>query len=310
MFIGAAAQSFPDIDFVAAFWNEPSANLLAHRGLTHSILFGVLAVLSASLLAHRLIRHERIGFSVWALLFASEIAAHLALDALNNYGVGLLEPFDAHRYAVNAVYVADPFFSVWPLAGGIALLFLREKRRRRRWNAFALITSFTYLGYCLFNKWNIHVHTEAQLRQKGIPYTHLLTTPAPLNNLLWYTVAAVDSGFYIGYRSALHPARVEPMYFFRRDTALLQSLSESTEVRNLLRFSQGYYTVERWGDTLVFNDLRFGQIIGWHDPRERFVFHYFLSFPPGENRLVVQRGRFARWDRKATASMFRRIMGR
>jgi len=30
-------------------------------------------------------------------------------------------------------------------------------------------------------------------------------------------------------------------------------------VMDLKTFSQGYYTVEKWKDTLVFNDLRFGQ---------------------------------------------------
>jgi inner membrane protein len=60
---------------------------------------------------------------------------------------------------------------------------------------------------------------------------------------------------------------------------------------DLKRFSQGYYTAEKWGDTLVFNDLRFGQINGWEDPKSKFSFHYYLSHPQ-DNDLIVQRGRF------------------
>ena len=42
MLWGALAQSIPDVDFLAAFWLNTTDNLLAHRGFTHSILFGLL----------------------------------------------------------------------------------------------------------------------------------------------------------------------------------------------------------------------------------------------------------------------------
>ena len=84
--------------------------------------------------------------------------------------------------------------------------------------------------------------------------------------------------------------------YFPRNQHLLSGIDDHIEVQQLKEFSQGYYTVEKWSDTLVFNDLRFGQIIGWEEPTEKFVFHYFLSHPE-DNKLVVQRGRFARWNR-------------
>ncbi len=80
------------------------------------------------------------------------------------------------------------------------------------------------------------------------------------------------------------------------------------DIEYLLRFSQGYYTAERWGDTLVFNVPRFGEMRGWDDPGARFVFHYYLN-DPGHNGLVVQRGRLAGWDRKAVRDFIRRIGG-
>jgi inner membrane protein len=89
----------------------------------------------------------------------------------------------------------------------------------------------------------------------------------------------------------------------------LQPVTNHEEVQHLLRFSQGYYTVEKWHDTLVFNDLRFGQMVGWHDPHEKFVFHYFLQHGDRDNRLVVQRGRFAKWNWATTKSLLNRIAG-
>jgi inner membrane protein len=66
--------------------------------------------------------------------------------------------------------------------------------------------------------------------------------------------------------------------------------------------------VEQWGDTTVFNDLRFGEMRGWDDPKARFVFHYFLEYPYG-NKVLIQRGRFAGWNRHTISALIRRIKG-
>jgi len=96
--------------------------------------------------------------------------------------------------------------------------------------------------------------------------------------------------------------------YFPRNEKLLDTLKQEEDLHKLIRFSQQYYTVEKWHDTLVFNDLRFGQVIGWKEPRGKFAFHYFLQYPD-ENKLVVQRGRFEKWDWAAIAALVERIKG-
>ncbi len=96
--------------------------------------------------------------------------------------------------------------------------------------------------------------------------------------------------------------------YFPRNEKLLRPVEKQEDLQRLIRFSQGFYTVENWGDTLVFNDLRFGQIIGWHQPREHFVFYYYLQYPY-ENKLVVQRGRFAKWNWQEAKYFVKRIKG-
>jgi inner membrane protein len=88
----------------------------------------------------------------------------------------------------------------------------------------------------------------------------------------------------------------------------LDSVSNHEDLQKLIRFSKNYYTIEKWSDTIVFNDLRFGQILGWKSPSNKFVFHYFLEHPK-DNRLVVQRGRFAGWNWIFFQSMLSRIAG-
>ena len=311
MFLGAVAQSIPDIDFIAAFWNDTASNLLAHRGFTHSILFGLLATVAFGLLADHYHRQHRLGYKTWLLFFGLQIGVHLFLDLFNSYGVGLLEPFSHARFSFNAVFVADPFFSLWPAISFVALLVLnRNDRRRRFWRRFGIATSFIYLLYCSLNKLKIESDTRTMLAEGKIAYSSYFTTPTPLNNWLWYIVAKSSDGYYVGYRSLFDEGKHFSFQYFPRNDSLLAPVRDHEELQHLLRFSQGYYTVEKWQDTLVFNDLRFGQMIGWHDPKEHFVFHYFLQHPEGDNRLVVQRGRFAKWNLQTTISLFDRIAGK
>jgi inner membrane protein len=98
------------------------------------------------------------------------------------------------------------------------------------------------------------------------------------------------------------------LQYFPRNKSLLSVAKDQKEVQELIRFSQGYYTVEQRKDTLVFNDLRFGQVIGWQNPKEEFAFHYYLQ-PAIDNTLVVQRGRFAKWNRHSFDTFWKRIKG-
>jgi inner membrane protein len=310
LFLGALAQSIPDIDFVAAFWNDPASNLLVHRGFTHSLFFAVIAVSFFSLLAEHFHRRHKVGFKMWMVFFSVEITAHLFLDLFNNYGMGLWEPFNHSRISFNIIYVADPFFSVFAGIAFIMLVLLKRKERRRTfwWKLGITIPAF-YLLYCVFNKLIIDSEVRSALANEKIQYDNYLTTPTPLNNWLWYVVAGNENGFYIGFRSVFDNKPTLSLHYFPKNDSLLSPIKDHEEVQKLLRFSKGFYTVEKWGDTLVFNDLRFGQIVGWYNPREHFVFHYFLQHSKDDNRLVVQRGRFANWNLNTLRSLLNRMKG-
>jgi len=309
MLWGALAQSIPDIDFLAAFWLDPSENLLAHRGITHSVLFAVLIIPLFAVTADRVHRPHDIMFRKWLLFFATEVFVHLVLDVFNNYGVGWLEPFSHVRFSFNAIYVADAFFSLWPGIAFVMLIILhRFHHHRTFWWRFGLFLPLFYLGYSAWHKINIDREVKEIFAAQHIPHERYFTTPAPLQNWLWYVVAGNDSGYYVGFRSVFDSKKQINFQYFPRNDSLINPIAGHKDVQNLIRFSQKFYTVEKWSDTLVFNDLRFGQIIGWQDPKERFVFHYFLK-ENMDNVLVVQRGRFAKWDGKVVRGFWKRIQG-
>ena len=309
MLWGALAQSLPDIDFVAGTWLHTSDELLAHRGFTHSFLFCFLAAPIMAFFAERWHRPHNISFRKWWLFFGAAIFIHVFIDAFNNYGVGWFEPFSHQRISFNSVYVADPFLSVWPAIALAALLVLKRTNQRRRfWWAFGLALPALYLLYSLNNKRIIDTELKNSLQKQNISYTKYFSTPAPLQNWLWFVVAGTDSGYNVGYRSLYDKTEnIHFTYFLRKDS-LLTAVKNTQEVKQLVRFSQDFYTVEKWNDTVVFNDLRFGQIIGWQKPENHFVFHYFLDYPEA-NGIVVQRGRFAEWDKEVFRNFLRRIRG-
>jgi len=309
MLWGILAQSIPDVDFLASFWMNTADNLLAHRGFTHSILFALIISPLMALIAEKLHRPHNISFRRWLAFLSSLVLVHIFLDAFNNYGVGWFEPFSHYRVAFNVIYVADPFFSVFPGIALVMLLLLRKKTATRKfWWRFGLGCCFAYLGYCSINKLYINHKAKQVFAQQQILYNNFLTTPAPLQNWLWFVAAATDSGYYTGYVSVFDDPKKVQLYFFPQHKQLLSVVKNKAEAAKLIRFSQQFYTFEKRGDSIVFNDLRFGQVIGWHDPKEGFAFYYYLQ-PKTDNTLVVQRGRFAKWNTASFRSFLQRIKG-
>jgi inner membrane protein len=307
---GAVAQSIPDIDFVASFFLDTTSNLLAHRGFTHSFLFAVMLTPLLAIIANRWHRSHLITTKTWITFFSISILIHLLLDSLNAYGVGWFEPFSHERISFNVLFVADPFYSIWLGISFLVLLWLHSKNNyRAAWAIAGLTLSSLYISYALINKYNIDRQAQRIFQQQNIFSVRYFTTPTPLNNWLWYVVAEDKNGYHIGYSSVFDKKDSVAFEYFPRNDSLLLPMADHADLQKLLRFAQGYYTVEQHSDTLVFNDLRFGQQAGWHDRKAKFVFQYYLSHPT-ENNLVVQRGRFAHWNGVTIKSLCKRIMGR
>lgn len=310
MWVGAMAQSLPDIDFVASFWLDTSRDVCAHRGITHSFLFLLIMAPLLAWVFGRLYPRSGMSRGAWTFFFGVQLFVHIFLDAFNAYGTAWFEPFSHYRVSFEALFVADPFYSCWLAFSFVALLYLRRDHpARRKWARWGLILSSVYLCYCLLNKWQIDGAVRKDLERQHIHYTRYFTTPTPLNSWLWYVVVEDSTGFYTGYHSVFDRRPEPPYRFFPRNDSLLAPLRSREDVRYLLRFAQGYYTVEHWKDSVyVFNVLRFGEMKGWEDPHAHFVFHYFLM-DLGGNAVIVQRGRFKGWTMRTVRAFVRRVKG-
>mgnify|MGYP000549844811 CR=1 FL=1 len=160
----------------------------------------------------------------------------------------------------------------------------------------------------IYNKLAIGRKVKLALSEQRQEFKRIYTTPAPLQNWLWFAIVETESGYFVNYLSVFDRQALVFENYFPQNDSLSRQLKNQTEIDKLVRFSEHFYILEQRSDTLIFNDLRFGQVVGWYNPKEEFAFHYYLQ-PSIDNTLVVQRGRFAKWNRKTFDSYLERIKG-
>lgn len=310
LFLGAFAQSVPDIDFITAFWQSESQHLVSHRGFTHSILFGIIATVVLTQFARWYFKKTVLHAWRWVMLFGLNIFIHVFIDSFNAYGTGWFEPFNKARISFHTIFVIDPLFSIGPLAACIALSFLKrnDDRIKRIWWQAGISLSSVYLLFTIINKLVIDSSVRETLNINHLSQSNYFTTPSPFNSILWYVVIKSDSGFYAGYHSVFDNNKEIDLTYFPKNEHLLLKVKNRNEVQDLIQFANEFYTIEEKKDSLIFNVLRFGQIVGWYDAKEKFVFHYYLD-KPGANQLVTQRGRFERWNDTTIHSLWKNIKG-
>ena len=309
MFWGALANNIPDVDVITSFWMSQADSLLAHRGFTHSILFALVFPFILAFILSRWHRNKHMLFKDWWMIIASGMFLHIFIDSLTSYGTGWYEPFSHYRVTMNVLFVADPFYTISLLISFAALLFIKGKKKsRRKWTNFGLWISTLYIGYAFINKAIIDNDFKKELSRQNISYTNYFSTPAPLNNFLWYLVAKNDTGYFLGYRSMFDKKDEIDLNYRSKNENLLSGLETDNDLIKLKRFSNGYYSSEKINDTLFLNDLRFGTTGGWADPSADFVFRYCLE-KDANNDLVIQRGRFKSAGKDALTSLWKRICG-
>jgi inner membrane protein len=305
---GALAQSIPDIDFLAYFWVGQTDNLLVHRGFTHSIIFGILVTIILSAATRRIFHKRRFTWRQGSMLFGLNIFCHLFIDAFNAYGVGWFEPWSHVRFSFHVLFVADPFFSIWPFLGMVGVLVYYNRLQLRRWAwKIGLGMSILYMIYAVYNKVTVEWAVKKELKKLGMAFQSYYATPAPFNSWLWFVIIRDEKGYYTAFRSVFDNKPMKLDYSAKNEK-FLNEVKDRDAVKDLVRFSMDDYTVEKKGDTIQFNILRFGKIAGWYDPDAKFCFYYYFD-KPGSNDFLVQRGRFQNWNRTTLRVFFRRIGG-
>jgi inner membrane protein len=310
MLVGALVNNLPDIDVTTSLWTEPAKELLVHRGITHSILFAVIATPLLAFAFQKLFKKQELSFTRWLVLIGSGLFLHILMDAFTTYGTGWFEPFSHYRVTFNTLFIIDPFLMIPMLAGAVILLIMKRSAYpgRSRVAFAALSLSLLYLLITICIKLYVNGVIEKDLLSKKISHQEFMATPTPMNNLLWYSAVKSGNDFYIGYYSVLDKNPTLYWEFFEKQDSLLAPIKAKDDVKILQQFSKNYYCIRKQDSVLNFSDMRFGQLGGWNEPQAPFVFNFDLQLKHNGS-LNLQQGRFKSVSAKELGYLVDRIKG-
>ena len=274
LILGANA---PDIDVF--FGWAPWAPLSTHRGVTHSLVGGVLVlpILLAGLLWLLDRWQDRRGtefksglpmrFGWLVTLSYLGCLTHPLLDWQNSYAVQFLSPFDNRWFHNDALFILDP----WIWAGlGLAIWLSRRRERSEHynWEQPAKVALAGMVAYIAGNgAVSSFVKNETQMSE---PYANpdvIVATPPPVQfwrrEVIWRQDGAIARGIYDPFRSPIGlVSYTPPEPDGMADTLARRAIAASPEVLDFMRWSLlPMAQVRRQGCTALvhFQDARFGR---------------------------------------------------
>jgi inner membrane protein len=275
---GAVVGTIPDLDVLFYPLMDEVSQLGWHRGISHSLLLNAAL---APLLGWALYRlnARRASQKGWTILSLVCLLSAVLLDAFTVYGTQVFQPFSDYQVGFNNISIIDPLFTV-PLLLVIAVaLFLRKSPFARRVVILTgLALSTIYMAITIVIKIHARAVVERSLAEQEMVYGRLMTTPTIFNSVLWRATAEVEDGYYVGYYSLFDTRPDIKFRYISSNDTLLTGIRDSRAVKQLLWFSNGWYTVRESGNgSLIFSDLRFGEIYTESDRQGQFVFNWRLT---------------------------------
>ena len=288
---GAVVATLPDLDVLANPLIDDVAELSAHRNITHSILFVAVASPIIGWILNR-IHAGRASKRRWIVFASMTLLTAILLDCFNVYGTQVFQPFSSYRIGFDSISIIDPLFTTPLLVGFLIAVFIGRNHRRRRTVALVcLAVSSAYLLLTLAIKTHVTAVAERSLEQSGAQYTDFMTSPTIGNTVLWWVVYKSPDGTHVGYYSLFDDRDAIDFIFVPSNIHLLEPIIDTRAVRQLLWFSDGYFTVTSEDGKLMFSDLRFGEIRtdASQPPQYVFTWEVVPDRETGEVDIAVRR---------------------
>ena len=262
---GAFCGWFPDIDifFHSGGWEE----MVAHRGLTHSLLFLPLIAPIMGEVAYRISKQEDSRW-YWTQLAFWALVTHPLLDWNTAYGTQLMYPLSNHRFALDSIGIVDLFYTV-PLI--MAMYYgLRtgyERERSRRFAQKALLGSSIYLLAAFVCTQIAMMRVQKELATTGFVPVTMRCNPPPLFSPLRRVVAMNRAG----------DIAISIVHIFSVDIQIEQKKSEFLEEKEQLLlteegkifdwYTDGILVVESHPDRVILRGVQYGLFTNiWSSP--------------------------------------------
>ena len=270
---GAFAGAMPDIDVF--FAEDYFHNLQIHRGITHSLFF---APVMGPLLGFLLYKYECWQFSellararlkYWMLAMFLAILSHPLLDVLTPYGTQLLLPFSDKRFALFAMPIIDPLYTL-PLFVAVYLAWrYRYKAKIFLIGVTCLLVTTSYLIYGWYLGSTAKEEAKQQLASLGIQEVEVESFPTFLQVHYRRIVARTPTADWVGYISMWRPCTIEWGKAEQSPLSAFDAVNNLREVEIFEWFAMGWLhksLVEEEGNTVYqYADLRYGLV---PDPKD------------------------------------------
>lgn len=305
MLYGAIAGTIPDLDIFSSYFTDTVSALEIHRGITHSVFFSVIFAPICAWLVTRYEAHKSI--KDWSWLFFWGFITHSLLDAHTTWGTQLLWPLEK-RFAFQTIFVIDPLYTL-PFLIFIILAMRQNKasKKRRRYNKLGLMVSTGYLGLAFLLKSMAYVKFETALNQQNISYKQMDTRPSPMNTILWSANIETETAYLLGNYSFFD---TQPIHFetYPKNHEDLGELATDAQVQRMIAISEGWFTINKTEDQLLYNDLRFG-LLSMEKGAQNFVFQYEITTDRDGTVSFIEQKRDKRDGKKMLADLWMRLRG-
>jgi inner membrane protein len=263
---GAVGGMLPDVDVVMTAVG-PMGEWLYHRGLTHALWVPpVVGTILGTAIATRERRKQpdrAVPVAAWCWLFVLTMLSHPLLDLCTTYGTVLFAPFSNRRFAIDAIAIIDPVYSL-ALAAALVVGLARGvgSRSARVAAVGTLVFTTAYLAYGLFLNHQAERLARTQLAEAGIQAERINAYPTLLQLYLRRLVAHGGDEIHVGWISLWSPRRVEWSTFRQAEGTLVDEARQTREGRLFEWFTGGQNAAaleSSPGAAVVeIDDLRFG----------------------------------------------------
>ena len=193
--VATVGAMFPDVDafFLPGNWfsmGDTMNYLRYHRGITHSFVTAPFFALGIALIARLIARRTPLP-ALWAAALAG-IVSHIVFDWITSYGTMFVSPLSWRRYALDWVFILDPYFTGIPVVTLVLALFLRS--RAQRVGIAGAIVLVAYVGICA------GLHAEALAAARRIfPGARVSALPQPFSPRRWALFADRGDSIDVAY---------------------------------------------------------------------------------------------------------------
>ena len=257
---GGIAGFLPDLDVLVRLSSDPYAEMLYHRGVTHSLFFAPVAGPILGYLLWRYYGSESDKLRSWIYLMIAALITHPLLDVFTTYGTQLLAPFSHHRFVISSIAIVDPLYTV-PLMFSILVGLIFPKRL----TLSSIASGLTMLWSVVYLFMGLQIHdvtldrVQNTLAQKNIPVEKIFVHPTFLQLPLRRVTIHLKNEVWVGFTSFFANRTLTYQRFKKAPKKLLTHLDQTRDMSIFKWFTGGDYFAEMQDiNTLMVYDARYG----------------------------------------------------